>query len=551
MKPALPLLLSCLLAACATTPPPSPTVAVKLLAFNDFHGNLRTPNSGVKQPDPNRPGKTINVPAGGSAQLAALIKRLKAANPNHAVVAAGDLIGASPLLSALFHDEPTIAALDAMGLDFSAVGNHEFDEGGAELLRMQHGGCHPQDGCQAGPFTGARFGYLAANVIDERTGKPLLPAYAIRRFEGVPVAFVGMTTKATPAVVNRKGVAGLQFRDEAETVNALVPVLREQGVKAIVVLLHEGGTQTEGAGINDCKGFSGEIVDIVKRMDAEIDVVVTGHTHQPYNCELSGKRVTSAYSFGRVLTEIDLSLDRSSGDVIKHRAENLVVRADGPADQAQLDLIAKYAALTQPLEERIIGKLPAAMSREATPGGNTALGRMVANAQLAAMRDARYGAAEIGLVNLGGLRADLRPDAQGQVRYGQLFTVQPFNNNLITLSLTGEELLSLLEQQFDAKGEMYAWQFSSNVAYRWSAKRPAGKRVDVASLRIDGAAWDAKRLYRIAVPTFLADGGDGAKMLTHGRDRHVGPIDLDSLADYIASGEAGKPLGEQGIVRED
>ena len=223
-------------------------------------------------------------------------------------VAAGDLIGASPLLSGLFHDEPTIEALSLMGLEVSAVGNHEFDEGRDELLRMQNGGCHPLAGCR-GPskFAGAKFRYLAASTIDRRTGKTLLPAYEVKEFEGIPVAFIGLTLKDTPKVVSPSGVAGLEFRDEAETVNALVPELRRRGIEAIVVLIHEGGFPT--GDYNECPDISGPIVNIVKKLDKAVDLVVSGHTHRAYKCVIDGRLVTSADKFGTLVTEIELMLD--------------------------------------------------------------------------------------------------------------------------------------------------------------------------------------------------------------------------------------------------
>ena len=262
-------------------PPPKARVAVTILAINDFHGNLRPPFGGISIADPKDQTKKIAVPAGGAEHMATLVKQLRAKKKNSVFVAAGDLIGASPLLSALFHDEPTIESLSQMGLEITAVGNHEFDEGKTELLRMQNGGCHPKDGCQ-GPakFAGAKFRYLAASTIDKSTGKTLFPAYEVKEFEGIPVAFIGLTLKNTPNVVSPSGVVGLEFRDEAETINALVPQIRKRGIEAIVVLIHEGGFPT--GDYNECPGISGPIVDIVKKLDKAVDLVVSGHTHRAY-----------------------------------------------------------------------------------------------------------------------------------------------------------------------------------------------------------------------------------------------------------------------------
>ena len=341
------LVLIALLAACAAPRPTTP-VQVKILAINDFHGNLRPPQGGIRIRDPQDPSKTVNVPAGGSEHMASALNQLRAKNPNHIFVAAGDLVGATPLVSALFHDEPTIEAMNLMGLEASAVGNHEFDKGRVELLRLQRGGCHPTDGCKGPqPFGGARFQYLGAGIVDTRTGNALLPSTHIKRFEGIPVAFIGLTLKDTPTIVVPAGVAGLKFGDEAETVNALVPGLRRQGIEAIVVLIHEGGVPS--GDYNECPGISGPIVDIVKKLDRAVDLVISGHTHRAYNCRIDDRLVTSADKYGTVVSEIDITLDPKTGDVTQARADNLIVRTDRFAkDAAQSKLIATYEQLAAP-----------------------------------------------------------------------------------------------------------------------------------------------------------------------------------------------------------
>src|SRR3954468_393351 len=229
-------------------------VELRILAINDFHGNLRPPPGGIRIADPDDKTKKIMVPAGGAEHMATLVNQLREGRRNTIFVAAGDLIGASPFLSAMFHDEPTIESLSMMGLALSSVGNHEFDEGKAELLRMQNGGCHPVDKCQGPhPFPGAKFHYLAASTIEKSTGRSMFPAYEIREFDGIPVAFIGLTLKGTPNIVSPAGVASFEFRDEAETVNALVPELKARGVEAIVVLIHEGDTPT--GDYNECPGI--------------------------------------------------------------------------------------------------------------------------------------------------------------------------------------------------------------------------------------------------------------------------------------------------------
>ncbi|MFC4158552.1 bifunctional metallophosphatase/5'-nucleotidase [Chitinimonas lacunae] len=520
--------------------PATGTLDVKLIAFNDFHGNLRQPGSGVKVPDPADPNKTLTVPAGGSEYLATWIKQLKAKNPHHAVVSAGDLIGASPLLSSLFHDEPTIESMNEMGLEFNAVGNHEFDEGAEELLRMQRGGCHPKDGCKIGDFNGARFKFLAANVIERSTGKPLFPAYQIKRFEGVPVAFIGMTLKDTPTIVNPSGVAGLQFLDEAETVNRLVPELKAQGVRAIVVLVHEGGVQTPDGGINDCKGISGAIVDIVKRFDPEVDVVVSGHTHQPYNCAMDNRLLTSAYSYGRLVTEIDLKLDRASGDVIERRANNLIVATNVNKDANQTALLERVSKLVAPLEGRIIGTIGGALTNQADRNGETTAGRFIADAQLEATRDPKLGGAQIAFMNDGGVRGDIVPDAQGRVTFGQLFTAQPWGNNMMTVTLKGSDIVELLEQQFRPKLGVMMF-VSENFTYRYDLRQPEGQRVLRDSIHLNGAPLDLNADYRVAANSFLALGGNNFSVFLRGRNPVGGPLDVDALIEYVER-QPGRPV---------
>lgn len=522
--------------------PPGQLVDVQLLALNDFHGNLEPPGGTIE-----------GAPAGGAEYLASHVRRLEATNRNTMVVSAGDLIGASPLLSALFHDEPTIEAMNRIGLDLNAVGNHEFDEGADELLRMQKGGCHPVDGCLDGDgFAGAQFGFLAANVVRSDTGRTLLPPYQIRKFQGAKVAFVGMTLEGTPSIVTPSGVAGLEFRDEAETVNALVPELRRRGVESIVVLLHEGGLQP--GGIDQCNGISGPVVDIVQRMSDAVDVVVSGHTHRAYNCQIDGKLVTSASSFGRVLTDIDLTIDKGSGDVVVARADNLVVTRDVPKAADVTNLLDKYRQLAAPLANRVIGTITADVTRSATAAGESALGDVIADAQLAATDGPGEGGAAVAFMNPGGIRADLSyapsgSEGAGQVTYSEAFTVQPFGNTLVTMTLTGAQLDTLLEQQWCGQPYPRVLQVSAGFTYTWDATRPACDRVDPSTIRINGAAVDPSGSYRITVNSFLADGGDNFKVLTQGTARLGGPLDLDALQAYFAANSPVPPGPQYRITR--
>jgi 5'-nucleotidase len=518
-----------------------PDVEVQLLGINDFHGNLDPPTGSSGRILP-APGGT-NVDAGGAAYLATHVRRLRATNPNSLVVSAGDLIGASPLLSAAFHDEPTIEAMNRIGLDLNAVGNHEFDDGEAELLRMQRGGCHPTDTAGTckdadGRFDGANFDFLAANVVRRDTGRPLFPAYEIRRFGTIKVGFIGMTLEGTPDIVSPSGISNLQFLDEAETANRYARELRdEHGVRAIVVLLHEGGVPTPFAGINACN-VSGPIVDIVNRTDDAVDLFVTGHTHQPYNCVIDGRPVTSASSFGRLVTDIDFTLDRQTKDVKNVRANNVIVTRDVRALDVQA-LIDRYATLVAPIRDRVIGSLTAALTRASDASGESAAGNFVADAQLF---DSTAQGAVAAFMNPGGVRADI--DA-GPVTYGEAFTMQPFGNNLTTITLTGAQLYEMLKQQWCGLPSARILLPSHTVHYTWDAAKvvvgapcaSAQNPVVPGSLTINGQAVpiDASQSYRITVNSFLADGGDGFSVFPQGTNRVGGAVDTDAVERYFAT----------------
>lgn len=532
----------------SAAPPRKPPLSVQLLALNDFHGNLMPPSgsSGRVTVGTNPDGTAITVDAGGVEYLATHVASLRALNPNTAVVSAGDMIGATPLLSALFHDEPTIEAFNQIGLDFNAVGNHEFDEGVTELLRMQNGGCHPVDGCLDGDgFAGASFKYLAANVVYKKNGKPIFPAYKLKSFDGEKVAFIGMTLEGTPTIVTPSGISNVNFLDEAETVNALVPRLKKQGVKTIVVLIHEGGVQVPSSSpYNACVGISGPIVDIVNAFDDEVDVVVSGHTHQPYNCTIDGKLVTSAFSFGRLVTKIDLTIDRKTGDVLTKVADNRVVTRDVAKDAAQTALIARYNAIAAPLANRVIGSITADITRAINPAGESALGDVIADAQLAATSPAGLGSAVVAFMNIGGIRADLTypssaaGEGDGNVTYGESFTVQPFGNSMVTMTLTGAQIDTLLEQQFNGCGTQNAnrvLQVSAGFAYSWSASAPACGKVDPSTITLNGVVVDPGASYRVTVNSFLADGGDNFLVLREGTERLGGAVDTDALEAYFVA----------------
>ena len=554
MRPSLsPLLAAALLLIALTPLPPAlaqaPPVELRILAINDLHGNLRPPSGGIAIADPADATKKIAVPAGGVEHMATVVGQLRAGVKNSIFVAAGDLIGASPFLSAMFHDEPSIESLSMMGLEVASVGNHEFDEGKDELLRMQNGGCHAVDKCQGPqPFAGAKFHYLAASTIETATGKTVFPPYEIKRFEGIPVAFIGLTLKGTPGIVSPAGVAGLEFRDEADTVNALVPELKADGVEAIVVLIHEGGLPT--GDYNECPGISGPIVDIVKKFDPAIDVVISGHTHRAYICRVDGRLVTSGDKFGTLVTSIDLKLDPVTRDVVSASANNIIVRtADFAADPQQTALLASYDRLAAPIADRRAGSITDTLSRAPNASGESVLGDLIADAQLAASSAAADGGAVIAFTNPGGIRTDIAKTKDGAVSYADIFASQPFRNQLATLTLMGKEIKDMLEQQWLDPKRPRILQVSKGFGYSWDGTKSDGDRVVADSMSLNGQRIDPAKNYRVTVNNYLAVGGDGFSVFKQGRELQIGAYDSDALFAYFGANSPIAPAVAGRILR--
>jgi 5'-nucleotidase len=523
-------------------------VELRILAINDFHGNLRPPPGGIRISDPDDKSKKITVPAGGAEHMATLVKQLRAGRNNTIFVAAGDLIGASPFLSAMFHDEPTIESLSMMGLELASVGNHEFDEGKDELLRMQNGGCHPIDKCQGPhPFLGAKFHYLAASTIEKGSGKTIFPPYEVKEFGGIPVAFIGLTLKGTPNIVSPPGVAGLEFKDEAETVNALVPELRARGVEAIVVLIHEGGFPT--GDYNECPGISGPVVELVKKFDKAVDVVVSGHTHQAYSCEIDGRLVTSGDKFGTIVTTIDLKLDPGTRDIVSARADNVIVRTGVYAkDPEQTALLEAYDKVAGPIANRTAGSITASLSRTPNDAGESVLGDIIADAQLDATRAGDNGAV-IAFTNPGGIRTDIVLKPDGAVSYADVFASQPFRNQLVTLSLTGAQIKAMLEQQWLDPARPRILPVSKGFSYAWDNAAPAGSRVPADRMSLNGQRIEAATTYRVTVNNYLSVGGDGFTVLKQGTAPRFGIYDVDALYAYFQANSPISPATPDRIVR--
>ncbi|GAA1570124.1 bifunctional metallophosphatase/5'-nucleotidase [Kribbella hippodromi] len=545
---------------------PKPThTQIQLLAINDFHGNL--------EPATGSGGKVNDIPAGGAAYLATHLKQLraeaKAKGQDSVTVAAGDLIGASPLLSAAFHDEPTVEALSGMGLEAASVGNHEFDEGWQELRRMQTGGCLPdgdgqnnQNSCPdpKHPFQGAKYKYLSANVFLDSTHKPLFAPYTIKTFkDGKKVGFIGMTLENTPNIVTAAGVKGLSFKDEVETANALVPELKKQGVKSIVVLLHEGGFPADPKAYNSCPGISGPIVDINAGLDPEIDAIISGHTHQAYNCSLPDKAgkprlITSASSFGRLVTEVRLSVDNSTGDVdrVNTLANNQIVTQDVVPDRKTSDLIAKYKKLVAPIESKVIGHITTpSVVRTNDDSLESPLGNLIADAQLADPSVVSGGKKPVvAFMNPGGIRADLASN-NGEVTFGKAFTVQPFNNFLVSMDMTGTQLKALLEQQFSGVNGPEAAKYKvlqvAGITYTWNPAAAAGSKIVAGSVKIGGQPLVDGTSYRIVTNNFLSDGGDGFPAFTTATNKVFGGLDIDAFASYLTAHDPYTPVATDRI----
>ena len=573
----------------SAAPPATAPVALRLIGFNDFHGNLEPGNLSLTLADPTAPGRTLRVPVGGAAALAGMVNRLRDSADHALVVSSGDLIGAAPLVSTLFRHESTIELMGRIGIDLNVAGNHEFDAGLAELRRLYRGGCagpSPQPAittCALEKHPGARFPLLAANVLDT-AGRPVFAPWVIRRVEGIPVGIVGAVTRTTPTIVVPSGVAGLRFTDEADAINRAVRELRRRGVKAIVAVLHEGGEvgpSNRRADWNDetCPAASGPIFEIARRLDKAVDVVFSAHTHQGYRCVVDGRVVIQATSYGRGVSVVDVALDRRSRDVDPRltRSINLPVlndatdadpraalreklagttpepyaallRAQRP-DAAIAARVAQYAAIVAPKAGEPVGRIAGRYTRASAPGvrSDSAAGRLIADAQLAATRAPEFGGARIAFMNPGGIRTDLDCAAPPcTVSFGAAFSMQPFGNSLVVMTLTGAQLKALLEAQQPAgANEPSFLQPSSGFSYEWHAKSPAGERVQV--MRLDGQPIVATQAYRVTVNSFLAEGGDGHVLLREGTDRKGGAQDLDALLAHLKTEPPLAPQAEPRI----
>lgn len=550
---------------------PAKTVPVRLLSLNDFHGNLEPP-TGSSGRMVDETGATVE--AGGAVYVATHLKQLS--DKNTLKVAQGDLIGATPLISAAYHDEPSVEFLGKVGVTASAVGNHEFDEGYAELRRIMNGGCHPVDGCSpAGRWKGANYSYLGANVLFKRPaqgaerqaldalggtntaslrallkdyGIPALPPVAIRWMNGVPVGFIGLVTGSTPSIVTSEGIKDLEFIDEVKAANVASRLLKLVGVKAQVVLVHEGDQVTAGQSPDSCSARPGTGNRIATQVDAEIDMILSGHSHQAYLCTVvdpkgAGRLYSQGGSFGRVITKVDFQVDVRTRDVVRSSvvADNQVVTRTVTPDPEISTFVQTWKDRVAPVANRPIGRITADITNAASASGESSLGNLIADGQLAATRTG--GNAQIALMNPGGVRAGLTyagsaaGEGDGVVTYGEAFTVQPFNNLMQVVTLTGAQLKTVLEQQFTGGPNAQAFtkilQPSSNFTYTYSASAAWGSKV--SAMKIDGVDVTDTQTIRVAANNFLVGGGDAFLAFTGGTDLWSGPLDIDAFAAHFAA----------------
>ncbi|WP_432382014.1 bifunctional metallophosphatase/5'-nucleotidase [Duganella sp. P38] len=539
------------LAGCATKPTPvalPPGVTeIQLVSLNDFHGNLEASSYTW---DSAKGGGEKVIKAGGIDTLGAALQAWRKEDPELLLVGAGDLIGASPAISAMWADEPTIGAMNLLGLRATSVGNHEFDQGRIELLRQQKGGCvspRADKACKfEGAYQGAQFQYLAANVIDMQTRKPVLPAYKIETAHGVKVGFIGTVLRETAESALASGIAGLEFVDEADAINRQLPALREQGVNVFVVLIHQGGRTTDKFDQQDCANLQGPIVDVVKRLDPAIRLVISGHSHQGYICKVDGRLVTQSDMGGHVMGRIKLAVDTNTNTVRSVSAEQeVMVPGKWPADPALDAYLNKAreqsaAALARPIATIAVPKV----KREKDHKRESALGDLVADSMLAAGRP--YGA-QIALQNPGGIRQDLETAPGNVVTLGHAMAVLPFGNTLVAMNLRGSQIVALLEEQWlggrDQKRGLL--QVSDGFSYAWDEFKPEGGRVVPGSVKLNGAQLEMDSTYRVVTNNFLAEGGDGFPAFKQGSNRAPTNIrDIDALIEYLAKREQDrKPAG--------
>ncbi len=475
-------------------------IQVQLLGINDLHGQLNVSR------------KVAGKQVGRADYLAAYLKQREAENKNTLLIQTGDMVGASPPVSALLQDEPTIEILNKLGFDIGTVGNHEFDEGIDELLRLINGGPHER----TGNFAGSDFPWVAANVVSEKTGEPVLSPYKIIKVNGMPIAFIGVVYSETPSIVVPSGVAGLKFTDEVEAINRYATEIKQQGVKSIVVLAHNPGS----SGANG-ENPTGEIVDFANGVDDEVDIIFGAHNHAHMNAVVDNKLLVQSYSYGTAFSDVDIEIDPKTKDIVTKTAEVVTTFQEGMEPDLEISqMLASYEEKVEPIVNRVVGSTSVGLTALRNENGESVLGNLIADAQRQAMKT------DIAFMNPGGIRADI--DA-GDITWGEIYTVQPFNNDLVKMTMTGQQIIDVLNQQW---GKNVTMLQISGITYTWDANQPAGKKVINVQLQ-DGSELNSNQSYTVTANAFLAGGGDGFTVFNQAQNKQVGPVDLDALVDFI------------------
>jgi 5'-nucleotidase len=518
------------------------TVELKVLGFNDFHGRLA---------EGSRVG---GRPVGGAAVLASYLRAAQMGKEDRTlIVHAGDHVGATPPESALLQDEPSIQFVNLLTNAacvsrhdqehcnvIGTLGNHEFDEGRAELLRLIRGGNHATGPFLQDPYPGAFFPYVNSNVFIENCDRNLIAPAVVRELAGVKVGVIGAVLKETPTIVTPAGVAGLEFRDEAESINVQVRRLQRQGVNTIVVAIHQGAPQSPSyTGPTDAGASVGTpISTIVSQLDDAVDLVVSGHSHSFTNALVPNESghpilVVQAFSYGTAYDDVALLVDRYTGEVVSKSASIVTTYSDvepGATRAADVQAVVDAAvARVAPLVNQQVTTIGSDIVRTQNAAGEAPLGNLIADAQRAAT------GSDFAFMNPGGIRADLTyaasgtnaADTDGTVLWGELFTVQPFGNTLVRINLTGQQIVDVLNQQWTTNRMLQV----SGLTYTWDNALPAGSKV--VEVLDDGAPIDLGASYTVTVNSFLVGGGDGFTVFALGTNQVGGDVDLDALIDYL------------------
>ncbi|KEK23703.1 bifunctional metallophosphatase/5'-nucleotidase [Bacillus gaemokensis] len=474
---------------------PSTNISVQLIGLNDFHGQLNTTS-------------TLHGKAVGRADyIAAYIQSYRDKKPNTLLVHTGDMIGGSPPISALFHDEPTMEFLNTLQFDVGTIGNHEFDRGPIALQQLISGESVPQ----TNSFSGSSFPYTCANVVDSETNQPLFPPYTIKWIDGIPIAFIGVITKDTPFLTMYTNMSSIRFLDEATSINHYVHQLQKKGIHAFVILAHLGGNTT-GSNTN------GALADLATQINSDVDIIFGGHTHSYINGKVNGKLLVQAYSYGKAFSNVTITLNRQTKDITKKDATIVPVYQNKLSPDLYIrNWIDSYAAKIRPRVTERLGVTNHELTRDQNEHGESKLGTVLAMAQRQAMQT------DIAFVNPGSIRHDLK---KGDITWEDTFLIQPFGNPLIKMDLSGAEIRNALQEQWKEETRMLQ---ILGIHYTWK-----NHTIQTISLD-DGTPLHDDQIYSVVVNSFLANGGDKFMTFKLGKNRTEGPTDQESFANFIRS----------------